>query len=77
MHHICEFGHTKLFLGILNIPDKEAAPLSEVIRHLESIYCGHLSVELNHLSVGLFLYFFGDKGGIPHTFKSFLLAPFQ
>ncbi|XP_046848415.1 probable 2-oxoglutarate dehydrogenase E1 component DHKTD1, mitochondrial isoform X2 [Xenia sp. Carnegie-2017] len=36
--------------GILNIPDKEAAPLSEVIRHLESIYCGHLSVELNHLS---------------------------
>ena len=39
--------------GVVNVPNKKTATLSEVIEHLEQTYCGHLSVELSHISVSL------------------------
>ena len=35
------------------MPDQEIATLSEIVEYLEQTYCGHLSVELNHISVSL------------------------
>ena len=35
------------------MPNQEIATLSEIVEYLEKIYCGHLSVELNHISVSL------------------------
>ena len=33
------------------MPKQEAATLEEIIECLERTYCGHLSVELSHISV--------------------------
>ena len=35
------------------MPNRETASLSEIIECLEKTYCGHFSVEINHLSVSL------------------------
>ncbi len=35
------------------MPNQETASLSEIIECLEKTYCGHLSVELSHISVSL------------------------
>jgi 2-oxoglutarate dehydrogenase complex dehydrogenase (E1) component-like enzyme len=35
------------------VPNRETASLSEIIECLEKTYCGHFSVEINHLSVSL------------------------
>ena len=44
-------------IGILTLPNKDEASVDEIVDHLESTYCGQLSVELCHIEVSAKLSF--------------------
>ncbi|CAB4032566.1 probable 2-oxoglutarate dehydrogenase E1 component DHKTD1, mitochondrial, partial [Paramuricea clavata] len=50
LHNIAENMEQINLSGVLNVSSQETASLSEIIECLEKTYCGHLSVELNHIS---------------------------
>ena len=42
---------TLSFIGLLHCNGQEEASMKEILEHLENVYCGQLSVEVQHIVV--------------------------